>query len=96
MVESSLGDDLMLVCNISYPTAQDLTASAPTLAWSEVDLSAQSSQVVGGVFFESVLDISSVNSSYCGYYTCAAVDDRIAAPFTGTASVQVGKHVTVF
>lgn len=85
----------MLVCNISYPTSQDLANSSASITWttglSNVDLSDQSEVVVDGVYLEAVLNIMSVNSSYCGAYSCSALDDRIAQPTIGTATVQVGK-----
>lgn len=94
-VSSSLSDNVMLVCNISYPTTVERMASMPTLTWTSgpggVDLSDQDSRNVSDVYFESVLNLTSVNSSHCGNYTCSAIDNRIAQPFTGTANVQVGK-----
>ena len=97
LVTSSVGGDAMLVCNISYPTPQELADSTPTLTWtselSNVDLSGQNSQEIDGVYLESVLNIANVDSRYCGNYTCSANDDRIAQPVTGTASVQVGRFI---
>ena len=85
----------MLVCNVSYPTNEERMGSMPTLVWTigptGVDLSDQNSLDVGDVYFESVLNLMSVDSSHCGDYTCSANDDRIAQPVTGTASLQVGK-----
>ena len=84
-----------LVCNISYPSSEDLMSSVPTLGWEtrlmNVDISDQSSQTVGDKYFESVLSISSVNSSYCGIYTCVALDNHVALPTTANATINVGK-----
>ena len=99
LISSTLGQDVMLVCNVSYPTNEERMGSMPTIVWTigpaGVDLSNQSSQDVD-VYFESVLNLMSVDSSHCGDYTCSANDDRIAQPVTGTANLQVGKssHLT--
>ncbi len=84
------------MCNISYPSSEDLTASMPiALRWEtqllDTDLSNQSTGIVGDVYFESVLTISRVNSSYCGTYTCVGIDDHVAQSASDTASVDVGR-----
>ena len=87
--------DVMLSCSITYSTPQDSQDAMPVITWSSgltgVDLSAQSYQVRGTVTWESVLNLTNLNSSYCGSYTCSASDSRVAQPTTANAQVQVGE-----
>ena len=87
--------DAMLSCSITYSTPQDSQDAMPVITWSSgltgVNLSAQSYQVRDAVTWESVLNLTNLNSSYCGSYTCSAGDSRVAQLTTANAQVQVGK-----
>ena len=92
-IATSLGENIVLECNISYPTAQDLMDANATLDWSTELSNVASSQTVTEMdrYLVSELSLLSVNSSYCGMYTCTANDDLVALSTSDTAMVQVGK-----
>ena len=97
-IATSLGEDIVLECNISYPTAQDLMDANATLIWSTELSNVASSQSVTVMdrYLVSELSLPSVNSSYCGMYTCTASDDLVALSTSDTAMVQVGKYSLKF
>ena len=43
----------------------------------------------------SILSLESVDSSFCGVYTCIANDSGINEPSNMTSSVDVGKCITL-
>ena len=93
-IATSPGEDIVLECNISYPTAQDLANSNATLIWStELTYVALYQNVTAmDRYLVSQLPLSSVNSSYCGRYVCTARDSFVAQPTADSAMVQVGKY----
>ena len=97
---ASLGEEVILMCNISYPSSQDLTDASPTLDWltelTNVDPSTSSQVTTEDAYLVSVLNLTSVNSNHCGVYTCAAEDMFVAQPSNLSARVEVGKSGRVY
>lgn len=87
---------LTLTCSVTYMTSQRLGISMPLIRWDtdldHVDISDQT-VLSSGESAYSNLTLSNVNSSYCGIYTCSAMDRFTGLPSTGsaTAIVNTGK-----
>ena len=88
-----LREDITLVCNISYPTSQDLINASATLVWSTELIGVISVQNTTRYdkYLVSELYIPTVNSNYCGTYVCSARDMFVAQSTMGLAMVEVGE-----
>ena len=90
----SLGATVNLQCSITYPSSQHFMTAMPLITWttplSDVDISHVSMTVVGGGRnSQAALILDSVNSSYCGTYTCSVVDQFTGVPSTADTTVDV-------
>ena len=67
-------------------------ASMPAITWSttlaDVDVSDQTLHT-DGEFAYSTLNLTDVDSRYCGVYMCSAMDDFAGLPSTGNTTVLV-------
>lgn len=82
----------MLICSITYESAAALLAANSSLTWS-TDLAVNTDQqgiIINQEQYISVLNITAVDSSVCGTYTCTAVDIFVAQESTDSAIVDVG------
>ena len=91
-VSGPYGANLTLVCNVSYPTVQTATVSMAFFSWNTdfegVDITDQNLTQIGEVIV-SQLHLDSVNSSYCGQYSCSVTDRYTQLPTTGYATTLV-------
>ena len=93
MVDATLNDDINLTCTISYESGAALMAANTSLQWStglEVATDQQVS-VTNQQQFLTTLILASVDSRYCGTYTCTAIDNFVAQASTDTTTVSIGK-----
>lgn len=96
MLSVQLDDDTALMCSITYESVANQMAANPSLTWSTrlaID-SFQQTMNTNQVQYTSTLNLTRVDSSYCGAYTCTAIDSFIAQASTDTAIVDVGKQRT--
>lgn len=90
----SLGATVNLQCSITYPSVQNYITAMPSITWttplSDVDISNVNVTVVGGGRnSQATLILDSVNSSYCGTYTCSVMDQFTGVPSTADTTVDV-------
>jgi len=93
VIDATINDDVNLTCTISYESAAALMAANPSSQWSTV-LNVPTSQqdtIIDLQQSSTTLILTSVDSNYCGTYSCMATDSFVAQPSTGTATVSVGK-----
>ena len=93
MVAASLDMDVLLTCSIDYESPTALMAANPSLSWSTdlITITDQQSTFTNLERYTSILNITAVDSSSCGTYTCTASDSFVAQSSQETVTVDVGK-----